>query len=104
VGITKAERHGYLSHLLSEVPAAVVAKATGYGSATTAAREAQAGTNWARYVALKRAPARLERGLRRPRLISSRNLRCREYAADRLCGVTGSPWIRRATDATRKVA
>jgi hypothetical protein len=57
-GITRTERQGALTYLLSEVPAAVVAKATGYSPATTAARAAQTGTDWARYVALKRATAR----------------------------------------------
>jgi hypothetical protein len=57
LGITKAERQGSLNHLLSEVPAAIVAKATGYSPETTAARAAQTGTDWARYVALKRAGA-----------------------------------------------
>ena len=57
LGITKAERQGSLTLLLSEVPAAIVAKATGYNSGTTAARAAQAGTDWARYVALRRAGA-----------------------------------------------
>jgi hypothetical protein len=57
LGITKAERQGSLNHLLSEVPAAIVAKATGYSPETTAARAAQSGTDWARYVALKRAGA-----------------------------------------------
>ena len=58
IGITRTERQGALTYLLSEVPAPVVAKATGYSPATTAARAAQAGTDWARYVALKRATAR----------------------------------------------
>jgi hypothetical protein len=57
LGITKAERQASLGHLLSEVPAPVVAKAMGYNPATTAARAAQAGTEWARYAALKRASA-----------------------------------------------
>jgi hypothetical protein len=57
IGITKAERQGSLTHLLSEVPAAVVAMATGYSSGTTATRAAQAGTDWAGYAALKRAGA-----------------------------------------------
>jgi hypothetical protein len=57
LGITKAERQGSLTHLLSEVPAAVVAKATGYSSATTATRAAQVGTDWAGYAALRRAGA-----------------------------------------------
>jgi hypothetical protein len=55
LGITKAERQGSLTYLLSEIPAPVVAKLTGYNSATTAAKAAQTGTDWARYVALKRA-------------------------------------------------
>jgi hypothetical protein len=46
LGITPAERQGSLTHLLSEVPAAVVAKATGYSAGTTAARAAQTGRNW----------------------------------------------------------
>ena len=58
LGITKLERQGALTHLVSEVPAAVVAKATGYAPATTAARAAQAGTDWASYVALKVPAAR----------------------------------------------
>ncbi len=57
LGITKAERQGSLTHLLSEVPAAIVAQATGYSSGTTATRAAQAGTEWAGYAALKRAGA-----------------------------------------------
>jgi hypothetical protein len=57
LGITKAERQGSLTHLLSEVPAAVVAMATGYSSGTTATRAAQTGTDWAGYAALKRAGA-----------------------------------------------
>jgi hypothetical protein len=57
IGITKAERQGSLTHLLSEVPAAIVAKATGYSAGTTAVRAAQAGTDWAGYAALKRADA-----------------------------------------------
>jgi hypothetical protein len=55
IGITKAERQGSLTHLLSEVPGAIVAAATGYSPATTAARTAQTGGDWGRYVALKRA-------------------------------------------------
>lgn len=54
LGITKAERQGSLTHLLSEVPGAIVAAATGYSSATTAARAAQTGSDWGRYVSLKR--------------------------------------------------
>jgi hypothetical protein len=50
--ITKVERQGALSHLVSEVPASVVAKATGYSFGTTAARAALAGTDWARYAPL----------------------------------------------------
>ncbi len=46
-------RQGTLSHLVSEVPASVVAKATGYSLGTTAARAALAGTDWAHYAALK---------------------------------------------------
>jgi hypothetical protein len=57
LGITKAERQGSLTHLLSEVPAAIVAKATGYSAGTTSVRAAQAGTDWAGYAALKRADA-----------------------------------------------
>jgi hypothetical protein len=57
LGITKAERQGSLTHLLSEVPAAVVAMATGYSSATTSARATQAGTDWAGYAVLKRTGA-----------------------------------------------
>jgi hypothetical protein len=57
LGITKAERQGALSYLLSEVPAPVAARATGYSSQTTAARAAQAGTDWACYAALKQASA-----------------------------------------------
>ncbi len=55
LGITKAERQGSLTHLLNEVPGAIVAAATGYSPATTAARTAQTGSDWGRYVALKRA-------------------------------------------------
>jgi hypothetical protein len=55
LGITKAERQGSLSYLISEVPAPVVAKLTGYNPATTAAKAAQISTDWARYVTLKRA-------------------------------------------------
>ena len=58
IGITRHERQGALTHLLSEVPAAVVAKATGYSPATTAARAACAGTDWASYVALRTSAAR----------------------------------------------
>lgn len=54
LGITKHERQGALTHLLNEVPAAVVAKATGYSLGTTTVRASQAGTSWASYVALKR--------------------------------------------------
>ncbi len=57
LGITRAERQGSLTHLLSEVPAAVVAKATGYSPGTTAARAAQTGSDWASYAALKRVSA-----------------------------------------------
>ena len=39
---------------MSEVPAAVVAKATGYSAGTTAARAARTGSDWAPYAALKR--------------------------------------------------
>lgn len=58
LGITRRERQGALTHLLSEVPSAVVAKATGYSAGTTAARAARAGTDWASYVALRTAAAR----------------------------------------------
>jgi hypothetical protein len=57
LGITRAERQGSLTHLLSEVPAAVVAKAIGYSSETTASRAAQTGSDWASYAALKRVSA-----------------------------------------------
>jgi hypothetical protein len=53
LGITKAERQGALTHLVSEAPAAVVAKATGYALGTTAARSALFGSDWALYAALK---------------------------------------------------
>ncbi|MFZ2056089.1 MAG: hypothetical protein WAV54_01590 [Acidimicrobiales bacterium] len=42
-----------LNHLVSEVPASVVAKATGYSLGTTAARAVLAGTDWANDAALK---------------------------------------------------
>ena len=58
LGITKSARQGALSHLLSEVPAAVVARVTGYATDTTAARAALAGSDWARYAALKQAALR----------------------------------------------
>jgi hypothetical protein len=58
LGITRHERQGALTHLLSEVPAAVVAKTIGYSPATTAARAARAGTDWQGYVALRSAAAR----------------------------------------------
>jgi hypothetical protein len=54
LGITRFERQGSLRHLVSEAPAAVVAKATGYASATTAARSVQSGADWAGYAALMR--------------------------------------------------
>ncbi len=57
LGITRAERQGSLTHLLSEVPAAVVAKATGYSAGTTALRAAQTGSDWTSYAALKRVGA-----------------------------------------------
>ncbi len=53
--ITRHERQGALTHLLSEVPATVVAKAIGYSPATTAARAA---TDWQGYAALRSAAAR----------------------------------------------
>lgn len=58
LGITRYERQGALTHLLSEVPAAVVAKTMGYSPATTAARAARAGTDWQGYVALRSTAAR----------------------------------------------
>ncbi len=74
LGITKRERQGALTHLLSEVPSAVVAKATGYSSATTAARAARAGTDWA-------GLRRLETG-------------GREMSYDRDYAASGSPFNR----------
>ena len=53
VGVTKTERQGALTYLLSEVPAPVVARMTGYSSGTTALRAAQAGSDWSGYVALR---------------------------------------------------
>ncbi len=53
LGITRAERQGALTHLLQQVPAPIVAKATGYSTATTAIRTTQTGGDWATYAALK---------------------------------------------------
>jgi hypothetical protein len=53
LGITKVERQGALTHLLRQVPAPIVAKATGYSTATTAIRATQTGNDWATYAALK---------------------------------------------------
>jgi hypothetical protein len=58
LGITKAERQGALTHLVNEVPAAVVAKATGYSLGSTAARSVLFGPDWARYAALKSSASR----------------------------------------------
>jgi hypothetical protein len=57
LGIARGERQGSLTYLLSEVPAAVVAKATGYSAGSTALRAAQTGRDWASYAALKRVDA-----------------------------------------------
>jgi hypothetical protein len=53
LGITRADRQGALTQLLSHVPAPVVAKAAGYSTGTTAARATQAGTDWNHYAALR---------------------------------------------------
>jgi hypothetical protein len=58
LGITKLERRGALSYLVNEIPAAVVAKATGYAPASTSRRANRAGTDWGHYVALRTAAAR----------------------------------------------
>jgi hypothetical protein len=58
IGITKADRQGALTYLVTEAPAAVVAKATGYSLATTAARSVLFGPDWVRYAALKSSASR----------------------------------------------
>ena len=58
LGITRRERQGALSYLVSEAPAAVVARATGYSLDATAARAILSGTDWANYAALKSAALR----------------------------------------------
>jgi hypothetical protein len=58
LGITRHERQGALTRLLSEVPAAIVARATGYSLEASARRSAQAGTAFASYAGLKAADAR----------------------------------------------
>jgi hypothetical protein len=58
LGITKNERQGALTHLVSEVPAAVVAKATGYSLGATTQRASLVGMDWAHYAALKSGAAR----------------------------------------------
>jgi hypothetical protein len=58
LGITKTERQGALSRLTAEIPAAIVANATGYSLEASARRAAQGGTEWANYVNLKVAGSR----------------------------------------------
>jgi hypothetical protein len=58
LGISKLERQGALSYLVNEIPAAVVAKATGYAPTSTSRRAVRAGTDWGHYVALRTAAAR----------------------------------------------
>jgi hypothetical protein len=50
---TIKERQGALRHLVSEVPASVVAKTTGYSPGTAAAGAALAGTDGTHCAALK---------------------------------------------------
>jgi hypothetical protein len=58
LGITRNERQGALTSLVSDVPAAVVARATGYSLGATTQRALVTGTDWAHYAALKSRSAR----------------------------------------------
>lgn len=62
VGITKAEGQGLLTNLVSEVPAALVAKATGHSAEMTAARAAQTRRGPAERGTWRSEPARQEPG------------------------------------------
>ena len=58
LGITRLERQGALTRLLGQVPAAVVARATGYSLEGSTSRAALAGNSFANYAALKAAQGR----------------------------------------------
>jgi hypothetical protein len=53
LGITKAERQGALTHLVSAAPSAVVAGVTGCSLAGVSARASVVGRDWAQYAAVK---------------------------------------------------
>ncbi|MHB8499309.1 MAG: hypothetical protein ACYDES_15265 [Acidimicrobiales bacterium] len=58
LGITKLERQGALNHLVSQVPPAIVARATGYATERISTRGLLSGTDWAHYAALASARGR----------------------------------------------
>jgi hypothetical protein len=49
LGISRLERQGPLSYLVSEAPAPVATRATGYSLDATTASAVLSGTNWANY-------------------------------------------------------
>jgi hypothetical protein len=58
LGTTRHERQVALTHLLSKVSAAVLAKGTGYSRAIRSGPAAHAGTDWASFVASRTAAAK----------------------------------------------